>query len=374
MRILVVFGTRPEAIKMAPLIKLLQKTEGLEVKICITAQHRHMLDQVMELFDLVADFDLDLMQENQSINELSSRILSNMEKILKDSDPDLILVHGDTSTTLYATLAAFNRRIKVGHVEAGLRTYDLNFPWPEESNRQIVGKLSDIHFAPTQKSFDNLVDEGVSKDKVFITGNTVIDSLFQALEIIESDINLQDELRNRFSFLDNSKKLILVTGHRRENFGESLENICDSLKQISKIGKAEIVFSVHLNPNIKDIVYERLDNLDNIHLVEPLDYLPFIFLMKQSYIILTDSGGIQEEAPSLGKPVLVMRDKTERPEALDAGTVKLVGSSKDKIVAELTKLIDDKEEYNKIAKIQNPYGDGNASERIKDILLSMKTG
>lgn len=370
MKILIVFGTRPEAIKMAPLVKTLQKSQEIELEVCVTAQHRQMLDQVMNLFQINANYDLDLMQENQSINQLSSRILLNLDKVLADSDPDLVLVHGDTSTTLYAALASYNKKIKIGHVEAGLRTYDLDFPWPEESNRQIVGKLADLHFSPTQTSANNLINEGVPADSIFITGNTVIDSLFLALDIIKRDKKLYKSLEDRFSFFDKDKKLILVTGHRRENFGKSLENICDSLLEISELESLEIIFSVHLNPNVRNTVFERLQGLKNVHLIDPLDYIPFVYLMKQSYLILTDSGGIQEEAPSLGKPVLVMRDKTERPEALKAETVRLVGSNKEKIVQEVSNLLNNEKEYNRISQISNPYGDGTASEMIKDTLLS----
>ena len=366
MKILIVFGTRPEAIKMASLFKNLKKDKAFNVKLCVTAQHRGMLDGVLKIFKIKPDFDLNLMKSDQSINELSSKIIKKVDEVLIKFKPDLVLVHGDTSTTLYSALAAYNRKIKIGHIEAGLRTYDLEFPWPEESNRQIVSKISSIHFAPTEMAKENLQSEGYKN--IYVTGNTVIDSLFEVLSHINKNKNLENELKGSFSYLQKDKKLILVTGHRRENFGIGLENICQALKKISANNNVEIIYSVHLNPNIKKPVYKILQNIENIYLLRPLDYIPFVYLMNRSHFIISDSGGIQEEAPSLGKPVLVMRDKTERPEAINAGTVKLVGSNRNKIFREASKLLNDKSEYNNHSQKQNPYGDGKASEKIKEIL------
>ena len=370
MKILIVIGTRPEAIKMAQLILTLKKEKYFKVKVCVTAQHRGMLDGVLNLFRIKPDYDLNLMKENQSINDIASKIVKQIDNVLKVSKPDLVLVHGDTSTTLYSALASFNRKIKIGHIEAGLRTFNLDFPWPEESNRQIVSKLSSFHFAPTQIAKQNLIEEGIKENSIFVTGNTVIDSLLSVTKLISSKKALKEDLENKFKFLKKEKKLILVTGHRRENFGKSLKNICSALKQLSQLD-IEIIYPVHLNPNIKIPVYKILHNIKNIKLCGPLDYLSFVYLMNKSYLIITDSGGIQEEAPTLGKPVLVTRDVTERPEALEAGTVKLVGSKMDKIVSEATKLLNNKNEYNKISFKQNPYGDGKSCIRIAKILKKL---
>tara|TARA_X000000950_G_scaffold288261_1_gene404176 strand:+ start:613 stop:1725 length:1113 start_codon:yes stop_codon:yes gene_type:complete len=366
-KILIVIGTRPEAIKMAPLILNLKKEKYFKVKVCVTAQHRRMLDEVLNLFRIKPDYDLNLMKKNQSINDIASKIIKKIDNVLNLSKPDLVLVHGDTSTTLYSAIASFNKKIKIGHIEAGLRTFNLDFPWPEESNRQIVSKLSSFHFAPTKIAKQNLIQEGIKKKDVFVTGNTIIDSLLIASKLIDSKKALKKELENKFKFLKKEKKLILVTGHRRENFGKSLKNICSALKQLSKLD-IEIIYPVHLNPKINIPVHNMLKNVKNIKLCSPLDYISFVYLMTKSYLIITDSGGIQEEAPTLGKPVLVTREVTERPEALEVGTVKLVGSNQDKIVSEATKLINNKDEYNKISFKQNPYGDGKSSLRISKIL------
>ena len=366
MKILIVFGTRPEAIKMAPLVNILKTVGQFETKVCVTAQHRGMLDQVLNFFNIEPDFDLDIMSSDQSLNEISSKILKGMDEVLSIFEPDILLVHGDTSTTLYASLAAYNKQVKIAHVEAGLRTYDLEFPWPEESNRQLVGKIADLHFAPTESARVNLVNEGVRAHKIYVTGNTVIDSLFHTLDIIDSSSEVANNIEKKIGpFINGEKQILLVTGHRRENFGKGLENICEALIEISKLDHVQIVFSVHLNPNIKQPVHHMLAGITNIHLIEPLDYPSFVYLMKKSHIILTDSGGIQEEAPSLGKPVLVMRDKTERPEAIEAGTVKLVGATTERIVKETENLLLDTELYNKMSQIDNPYGDGTAVQHIK---------
>jgi UDP-N-acetylglucosamine 2-epimerase (non-hydrolysing) len=379
-RILLVFGTRPEAIKMAPLVKAFQKdTMNFETKVCVTAQHREMLDQVLELFEIVPDYDLNLMKPGQDLYDITSNVLLGMKDVLSDFKPDVVLVHGDTTTTSATSLSAFYQQIKIGHVEAGLRTGDLLSPWPEEANRQITGVLSNYHFAPTSTSADNLKIENKDTKSIIVTGNTVIDALFLALDKIKSDKDLEIKISNHIeSCFDNSKfkiqnsKFILVTGHRRENHGQGFINICEALKIIALNNKEiDIVYPVHLNPNVKKPVYEILSDIPNIYLIEPLQYEQFIYMMDKSYFIITDSGGVQEEAPSLGKPVLVMRDTTERPEAVNAGTVKLVGTDKEKIIKEAQKLIDDKKEYEKMSKAHNPYGDGRASEKIVDFLLAV---
>ncbi len=365
--ILVCFGTRPEAIKMCSLIHELKNEKPFNVKVCVTAQHREMLDQVLNFFEIIPDFDLDIMKHNQSLNELSSRIFIKIDQILAKLEPDLVLVHGDTTTSSICAWASFNRGIKVGHVEAGLRTFNKYSPFPEEMNRQITGRISDFHFAPTQISKNNLLKEGVAEDTINITGNTVIDSLLWTQNKLQNGFN-----NNRIELLndklDFSKKILLVTGHRRENFGDGFLNICKSLKKISEEKDVEIVFPVHLNPNVQRPVYEILGNCNRIHLIEPLDYPSFVWIMMKSYLIITDSGGVQEEAPSLGKPVLVMRDTTERPEALDAGTVKLVGTDFNKITNETYKLIEDNLIYQNMSKAHNPYGDGNANKRIVEFI------
>lgn len=369
-KILLVFGTRPEAIKMAPLAIELKKRTELDVKICVTAQHREMLDQVLSLFELTPEYDLDLMQPGQDLYDITARALQGLKSVFNQEQPDLVLVHGDTTTTFSASLAAFYQKIPVGHVEAGLRTGDIYSPWPEEVNRKLTGALTQLHFAPTEKSQQNLLLENISKDNVYITGNTVIDALLQVVYIMKTNTALTQQLKEQFSYIDPEKKLILVTGHRRESFGGGFERICQALKSLAERGDVQIIYPVHLNPNVQEPVDRILAGVQNVHLIEPLDYLPFVYLMDQSYLILTDSGGVQEEAPSLGKPVLVMRDTTERPEAVNAGTVKLVGTDLDTILEEAISLLDNKEEYEKMSFAHNPYGDGKACAKIADIIIS----
>jgi UDP-N-acetylglucosamine 2-epimerase (non-hydrolysing) len=365
-----VFGTRPEAIKMAPLALELMKNHKLEVEICVTAQHREMLDQVLSLFQITPKYDLNLMQAGQDLYDITSRVLLGIKDVLTQAKPDLVLVHGDTTTTFSTALAAFYQKIPVGHVEAGLRTGDIYSPWPEEANRKLTGALADIHFTPTEKSRQNLLAENVPDKKIFVTGNTVIDALLQVVKIIDHDPALKDSMQQRFDFIDPAKKIILVTGHRRESFGGGFERICEALKILAQRDDVQIIYPVHLNPNVKEPVDRILKGVSNVHLIAPLDYLPFVYLMSQSYFILTDSGGVQEEAPSLGKPVLVMRDTTERPEAVAAGTVKLVGTDLQKIVKEANQLLDDSQAYKEMSFAHNPYGDGKACSRITDILIS----
>ena len=369
-KILLIFGTRPEAIKMSPLYKLLITEKDIyETKICITGQHREMLDQVLTFFGIVPDYDLNLMRANQTLNELSSRLLRSLDSVLEDFNPGLVLVHGDTSTSSMGALAAFHRGIMVGHVEAGLRTFDTLAPFPEEMNRQLTGKIASLHFTPTQKAFDNLViSENVSSKNVFMTGNTVIDALMWGIKHVNTE---RDEIKRIQSFRDSSKKLIVVTGHRRENFGKKFECFCNALSIISKRADVQIIYPVHLNPNVYDTVHGILANNSNILLLEPLDYEVFIWLLKESYLIITDSGGIQEEAPSLGKPVLVTRDVTERQEAVEKGTAMLVGTEIDKIVNKTLSLLDDQKIYDEMSSTFNPYGDGKASKRILNIILKI---
>lgn len=368
-KILIVFGTRPEAIKMAPLVKEFQKdTNNFETKVCVTAQHRQMLDQVLEIFDIKPDYDLNIMKPGQDLYDITSNVLIGMKSVLNDFEPDVVLVHGDTTTTLSASLAAFYAKIKVGHVEAGLRTNDIYSPWPEEGNRQLTGILANYHFAPTQQSEENLLKEGKKQQDIYVTGNTVIDALMYVLQRIENQPTLKEKIKSKISKqyqLDEERKIILVTGHRRENFGQGFINICEGLKELAKNNPdIDIVYPVHLNPNVQKPVNEILSDLTNVYLIDPLQYEEFIYMMNESYFIVTDSGGIQEEAPSLGKPVLVMRDTTERPEAVEAGTVRLVGTNKNTLIKEAQKLIDSKIEYEKMAKAHNPYGDGRACARI----------
>lgn len=367
-KILTVFGTRPEAIKMAPVIKALSKDLAFESKVCVTAQHREMLDQVLDIFDIKPDFDLNLMRDGQDLTDITSSVLLGMREVYKNWKPDIILVHGDTTTTLGASLSAYYAKIKVAHVEAGLRTFNKMSPWPEEMNRRITTSLTDIHFAPTEKAGKNLQAEGVLNSAIHITGNTVIDALVDAVSRVKTDLKLKKKFDIHFNFLDQNKSLILVTGHRRENFGLGFENICKALSQLAKRSDLEIIYPVHLNPNVQEPVQRLLGNITNIHLIEPQDYLPFVYLMDRCKLLITDSGGVQEEAPSLGKPVLVIRDTTERPEAVDAGTVKLVGTNQQSIFNEASKLLDDKVAYNKMSFAHNPYGDGKASLRILDAL------
>jgi UDP-N-acetylglucosamine 2-epimerase (non-hydrolysing) len=369
MKILTVFGTRPEAIKMAPLVHALASDIRFESKVCVTAQHREMLDQVLELFEITPDYDLDLMKAGQTLPEVTSRILLELTPVLKEFKPDVMLVHGDTATTFAASLAAYYEQIAVGHVEAGLRTGNIYSPWPEEGNRKLTGTLTKFHFAPTECSKQNLLDENYASQNIYVTGNTVIDALLMVRSQIESDDSLANTLASQFPMLSSDKKLILVTGHRRESFGGGFERICEALAQTAKVHpNVQILYPVHLNPNVQEPVNRILKDVKNIYLIEPQQYLPFVYLMNRAHIILTDSGGIQEEAPSLGKPVLVMRDTTERPEAVEAGTVKLVGTDVEKITASLHELLNNEIAYKAMSHAHNPYGDGKACQRICDIL------
>ena len=371
-KVLLVFGTRPEAIKMAPLVKAFEQEASIESKVCVTAQHREMLDQVLDVFEIVPEYDLNLMKPGQDLYDITANVLLGMKGILGDFKPDIVLVHGDTTTTSATSLAAFYQKIKVGHVEAGLRTKDIYSPWPEEANRQITGILASYHFAPTTTSRGNLLREDKDEAAILVTGNTVIDALFLALDKIENNKELKSDIIKNINTqykLDDSKKLILVTGHRRENFGQGFINICEALKTLAlNNSDIDIVYPVHLNPNVQKPVNKLLSSVSNVHLIAPLQYEAFLYLMSKSYFIITDSGGVQEEAPSLGKPVLVMRDTTERPEALDAGTVKLVGTNSGMIIKEAQMLLDDKLEYEKMSKAHNPYGDGKACEKIVEFI------
>lgn len=369
MKVLIVFGTRPEAIKMAPLVQILKKT--LEVIVCVTAQHREMLDQVLDLFEIIPQYDLNIMKPGQDLFDVTSAVLLGMRPILNNEQPDLVLVHGDTTTSMAASLAAFYMQIPVGHVEAGLRTKDIYSPFPEELNRQLTGRIASFHFAPTEQARANLLVEQVPEELIVVTGNTVIDALLSVAEQARLT-PFSDQLVQQLPFLTLSKdrpRIILVTGHRRENFGQGFEEICQALYQLAvKYSDVQIIYPVHLNPNVREPVNRILTGLENVHLIEPLDYLPFVKLMDISYLILTDSGGIQEEAPSLGKPVLVMRSTTERPEAIDAGTVRLIGTESSNIVAEIEQLLNDQGAYQVMTKAHNPYGDGHACERILEKL------
>ena len=369
-KVLLVFGTRPEAIKMAPLaIQLKEQSQYFDTKVCVTGQHRSMLDQVLELFGLTPDYDLNIMKQGQTLADITSGVLKGLERVFTDWKPDVVLVHGDTATTFAASLAAYYHRIQVGHVEAGLRTGDLYSPWPEEANRKLTGVLTNYHFAPTQSSYDNLIKENFNSENIWITGNTVIDALLIVKEKIEANQLISFEYAEKFNFLDSTKRLILVTGHRRENHGQGFLNICTALANLAnKYKDVQIVYPVHLNPNVQKPVNELLSGIDNIFLIEPQDYLPFVYLMNRSYLILTDSGGIQEEAPSLGKPVLVMRDTTERPEAVSAGTVKLVGTEIQAIESSVIELMEDSAVYQRMAEAHNPYGDGKTCQKIIEIL------
>ncbi|PMM62551.1 UDP-N-acetylglucosamine 2-epimerase [Vibrio lentus] len=368
-KVLTVFGTRPEAIKMAPLVHALAADERFEAKCCVTAQHREMLDQVLELFEITPDYDLNLMKSGQTLNDVSARILLELKPVLQEFKPDVVLVHGDTATTFAASLAAYYEQIAVGHVEAGLRTGNIYSPWPEEGNRRLTGALTRYHFAPTQNSKENLLKENFNPDNIDVTGNTVIDALLLVKDKIDANQNLSIELSAQFPFLREDKKLVLVTGHRRESFGGGFERICEALALTAqKYPEVQIVYPMHLNPNVREPVNRILAGIENIYLIEPQQYLPFIYLMNRAYIILTDSGGIQEEAPSLGKPVLVMRDTTERPEAVEAGTVKLVGTDVHEITSNLSELLLDEKAYQAMSFAHNPYGDGKACQRILDVL------
>ncbi|MCW8194188.1 UDP-N-acetylglucosamine 2-epimerase (non-hydrolyzing) [Proteobacteria bacterium 005FR1] len=369
MKVLTVFGTRPEAIKMAPLVARLEADPRFNARFCVTAQHRSMLDQVLDLFRLRPDYDLNLMKPDQDITDLTTQMLQGLRYVLEDFEPDIVLVHGDTATTFAASLASYYQKIPVGHVEAGLRTGNLYSPWPEEGNRRLTGVLADIHFVPTRKSRENLLREGVAPESVLVTGNTVIDTLLAVLASIHRDPRLQRRLARQLNFLRLGKRVVLITGHRRENFGEGFRRICKAIaSSAAKHPDVEFVFPVHLNPHVRGPVKDALGSISNVHLIEPLEYLPFVYLMSQSHIILTDSGGIQEEAPSLGKPVLVMRDTTERPEAVEVGTVKLVGTDDRVITQALDHLLTNQCAYEVMSKAHNPYGDGKASLRIINAL------
>jgi len=376
MKTMLVFGTRPEAIKMAPLVKALQADPEMQTTVCVTAQHRQMLDQVLNLFEIEPDHDLDVMRPGQDLYDVTGNMLLGLRPVLAAERPDWVLVHGDTSTTLAASLAAYYARIPVAHVEAGLRTGNKQSPFPEEINRRLTGAVADLHFAPTTAARANLLAEGVAEQSIHVTGNTVIDALIDVAGRLRRSPDLQAEMAQRFGFLDPDRKLILVTGHRRENFGEGFRNICLALADIAAAhADVEILYPVHLNPNVRQPVGEILASrgLSNVHLIEPVDYLPFVYLMDRSHFILTDSGGVQEEAPSLGKPVLLMRDTTERPEAVEAGTVRLVGTDRAAIVSEASRLLRDENAYQAMARAHNPYGDGQAVGRIMSHINKLKT-
>ena len=365
---MLVFGTRPEAIKMAPVIRALSEAKLWEVKVCVTAQHRQMLDQVLDLFNIKPDFDLNLMKPGQDLTDITSNVLIGMRDVFGQWKPDMVFVHGDTTTAMAVSLAAFYAKIPVAHVEAGLRTNEIYSPWPEEMNRRIVGRVASLHFAPTDTARANLLAENCADESIYVTGNTVIDALLNVVKKINTDAKINQLLSEHYAFLQKDKRLILVTGHRRENLGQGFEDICKALRKIAERDDVEIVYPVHLNPKVQEPVHRILGDCPRIHLIEPLDYLPFVYLMNRANILLTDSGGIQEEAPSLGKPVLVMRDTTERPEAVSAGTVKLVGTDAARIVFETTCLLDDQSEYQRMSQTNNPYGDGHAAQRIIEIL------
>ncbi len=369
-RVLVVFGTRPEAIKMAPLIARLRRSPGVDISVCVSAQHRQMLDQVLALFGIEPDFDLDLMRPNQTLTGVTSAVLDGVTRILAASKPDLVLVHGDTTTTFATALACFYHRIPVGHVEAGLRTGNLQAPWPEEMNRLFTGRLAAFHFAPTPAARDNLLREGVNRDSIWVTGNTVIDALMDVVSRLQTDDKLVEQLKADMPWLaDAGRRVVLVTGHRRENFGGGMENVCRALARLAaEPGIDDIVYPVHPNPNVMDPVSRLLGGISNVHLIPPMDYLPFVYLMSRAHFVITDSGGIQEEAPSLGKPVLVMRDTTERPEAVSAGTVCMVGIDEERIVTEARRLLNDPDHYRRMSTAYNPYGDGRAADRIAQII------
>ena len=363
---LIVFGTRPEAIKMAPLVKVFKTLEGdFETKVCITAQHREMLDQVLDFFEIVPDYDLDLMKPNQNLYSLTAEIVVGLKPVLEDFKPDYVYVHGDTTTTMATSIAAFYSGTKICHVEAGLRTFNMRSPFPEEMNRTVTGVISNIHFAPTLKSKQNLLKENKKENSIVVTGNTVIDALLFSVSKVNDSNFKDDEINYLKTILNTNKRLILVTGHRRENHGQGFINICEAIEHIAQTHTdCQIIYPVHLNPNVQKPVYELLEGIDNVKLIAPLSYPAFVWLMEKSYFIITDSGGVQEEAPSLGKPVLVMRNTTERPEAVEAGTVLLVGTNKNKIIKEANNLLNNKEAYNNMNKLHNPYGDGKACERI----------
>lgn len=368
-KVLLVFGTRPEAIKMAPLVLALRRDPQFDARVCVTGQHRQMLDQVLALFGIQPEFDLNLMRPGQDLTDITHGVLTGLRTVFNQWRPDIVLVHGDTTTSFAASLAAFYQQLPVGHVEAGLRTGNIYSPWPEEANRKLTGVLANLHFAPTETSRQNLLREGVPDHAIHVTGNTVIDALLDVVRRLQADDGLMRQFQQQFEFIQPGRKLILVTGHRRESFGGGFERICQALAQAAtRHADVQIVYPVHLNPNVREPVNRLLRGIDNVHLIEPQDYLPFVYLMNRAHIILTDSGGIQEEAPSLGKPVLVMRDTTERPEAVDAGTVRLVGTDVAAICAQINLLLTDATEYNSMCRAHNPYGDGKACERIVRVL------
>jgi UDP-N-acetylglucosamine 2-epimerase (non-hydrolysing) len=371
-KILTIFGTRPEAIKMAPLVIALANDDRFDAKLCVTGQHREMLDQVLSLFDIRPDFDLAIMKPQQTLSDVFAATMDKLQPVFASFKPDMVLVHGDTASTFASTLSAFFHQVPVGHVEAGLRTGNLKSPWPEEANRKLTGALANLHFAPTETSRRNLLAEHVDVETILVTGNTVVDALLQMTSRLKNDSAMIVALNAKFSFLRHEKRMVLVTGHRRENFGDGFERICDALGQIADLfPDVDIVYPVHLNPNVREPVNRLLSRFSNVHLIEPIDYLPFVYLMERSTLVLTDSGGIQEEAPSLGKPVLVMRDTTERPEAVEAGTVKLVGTNVEEIVKGVSTLLSDVALYKKMSTAHNPYGDGNASQRIVERLAQL---
>lgn len=369
MKVLTVFGTRPEAIKMAPLVQALQQASDIESRLCVTAQHREMLDQVLHVFQLAPDYDLDIMRPEQSLSDITCRILQGMTKVFEQFTPDLVLVHGDTTTTLAVSLAAYYHRINVGHIEAGLRTGDLSSPWPEEGNRKVATHLARWHFAPTEHARNNLLAENIVSSSIAVTGNTVIDALLWVRDKITHDPALNAALAAEFPYLTEDSRVILVTGHRRESFGGGFERICTALVALAeRYPEVQIVYPVHMNPNVREPVQRLLQDVDNIHLIQPKEYLPFVWLMNRAYLVLTDSGGIQEEAPSLGKPVLVMRDTTERPEAVAAGSVKLVGTDSAKIIEQASLLLDDEHAWHTMSQVKNPYGTGQACQKIVDFI------
>ena len=368
-KILIIFGTRPEAIKMAPVVQRLRVSEGRGVFVCVSAQHRQMLDQVLHLFDIRPDYDLNVMQPNQTLAGLTSLVLSGVNGVLESVQPDLVLVHGDTTTAFAASLACFYKKIPVAHIEAGLRSGNIHSPWPEEMNRRFVGQMATMHFAPTALARSNLEKEGIASGAIWVTGNTVIDSLLDVVERIATDLSLQASLSKTMPWLTNpASRLVLVTGHRRENFGDGIEGVCRALRKLAMEANVVVVYPVHPNPNVMEPVHRLLDGVPNVHLVAPMEYLPFVFLMSKAYLIITDSGGVQEEAPSLGKPVLVMRDTTERPEAVEAGTVCIVGSDEVRIFNEAKRLLTDQAHYVRMATAHNPYGDGQAARRILEVI------
>lgn len=367
---LVVFGTRPEAIKLAPVIQALREDPAFAVRVCVTAQHRQMLDQVLELFAITPDVDLNLMAPDQTLTHVTCSVLAGMERILRAERPDWVIVQGDTTTTMAGALAAFYQKVAVAHVEAGLRTWDIYAPWPEEMNRQLTSMIARLHFPPTAGAATNLRAHGVPADRIVVSGNTVIDALFKVVDTVRHDLTRRRRLDAQFAFLEPARRLILVTGHRRENFGAGFERVCQALRALSERDDVTLLYPVHLNPNVQEPVRRILGNRSNVHLVDPQDYLPFVYLMDRASLIITDSGGVQEEAPALGKPVLVTRDKTERPEAVEAGTVELVGTDTARIVAAATRLLDDPVARERMTRAHSPYGDGQASVRIRDALRS----